>query len=235
MEKSELFKLTKITRSPIDSSADEYRNKLQKEIRNLVSQILDINICEALSSVTVVFSYERNGVIFNIPFAALSSAQIRFFQKNVAISLQEAIQLCFDTLFQNNELWKVARKIRITASIAYKLFTYYQNNHNEDEWKKKVDEHLSDNFQGTADTKHGIAMEEKARRFYEKATGNKIQQVGFMVNHRIPWLGCSPDGIVKDVCLIEIKSPKIVKTKSISESIKCIKYLQVNGKSIVFK
>lgn len=51
----------------------------------------------------------------------------------------------------------------------------------------------------------GVENEPFARNNYELETGNVVKEVGFVeVN---PYLGCSPDGMVGDDGLIEIKCP----------------------------
>lgn len=54
---------------------------------------------------------------------------------------------------------------------------------------------------------HGIDCEDSARRVYERITGRTVQQVGFVVSDKLPGVGCSPDGLVGDVGMCEIKCP----------------------------
>lgn len=56
---------------------------------------------------------------------------------------------------------------------------------------------------------HGINMEPKLLDKYEQVTGHKlIRDVGFMVDTVYPWLGCTPDGIVRDrPILVQGKCP----------------------------
>ena len=53
----------------------------------------------------------------------------------------------------------------------------------------------------------GIDHEEEARNAYEVATGNLVDLVGFVPHSEVKWLGASPDGLVGDDGLIEIKNP----------------------------
>lgn len=43
----------------------------------------------------------------------------------------------------------------------------------------------------------GIDLEPEARAAYEAETGNLVTEVGVMVNPTIPWIGSSPDGVIK--------------------------------------
>ena len=60
---------------------------------------------------------------------------------------------------------------------------------------------------------HGIQNEVKARNAYCSRTGFTVHKCGLIVNPSIPWLGASPDGLVKDSAdqspfgLLEIKCP----------------------------
>jgi putative phage-type endonuclease len=54
----------------------------------------------------------------------------------------------------------------------------------------------------------GTEQEPFARAAYEMATGLDVDQVGFVVNDRIPRMGGSPDGLVGDDGGIEIKCGK---------------------------
>jgi hypothetical protein len=51
-------------------------------------------------------------------------------------------------------------------------------------------------------------MEPVARAAYEAHTGTFITQTGFWLHSEIPFFGASPDGLVGDDGLIEIKCPK---------------------------
>ena len=53
----------------------------------------------------------------------------------------------------------------------------------------------------------GIELEAEARRKYEIVTFNEVKQVGWIAHPEIDMCGCSPDGLVDDDGLIEIKVP----------------------------
>lgn len=60
-------------------------------------------------------------------------------------------------------------------------------------------------FTGNVATEHGTFHEDGAQAEYEMETGNKVQECGFFPFG--DWLGASPDGLVGDEGLIEIKCP----------------------------
>lgn len=54
---------------------------------------------------------------------------------------------------------------------------------------------------------HGTATEPEARNAYAFATDADVVQVGFIPHPSIEWCGASPDGLVGDDGLVEIKCP----------------------------
>jgi putative phage-type endonuclease len=54
---------------------------------------------------------------------------------------------------------------------------------------------------------HGIDTEPKARAAYELITGNEVVEVGFCPHPTIKQAGASPDGLVGDDGMLEIKCP----------------------------
>lgn len=56
------------------------------------------------------------------------------------------------------------------------------------------------------DMERGVELEAQARAIYELETGNTVTEVGFVTNEKVsPVCGASPDGIVGDDGLLEIK------------------------------
>jgi putative phage-type endonuclease len=53
----------------------------------------------------------------------------------------------------------------------------------------------------------GTLTEPQARVAYEVKSGNFVDQIAFVDHPSIPWFGCSPDGLVSDRGLVEIKCP----------------------------
>ena len=55
--------------------------------------------------------------------------------------------------------------------------------------------------------RRGTELEAEARDAYSFATGNAVTETGFVRHDTLPNTGCSPDGIVGDDGLVEIKCP----------------------------
>ncbi len=62
-------------------------------------------------------------------------------------------------------------------------------------------------FSGNVATEYGTAHEPLALLDYEMETGNTVEECGFFVHQEFDWLGASPDGLIGDHGLIEIKCP----------------------------
>jgi putative phage-type endonuclease len=108
---------------------------------------------------------------------------------------------------QRSEEWFKARLGVITASAAHK-FGYSGLR------KTYFYQILSERLTGiyvplpiTPPMQWGIDYEDEAREWYEKTTGNTVEEVGFVFKDETRRAGCSPDGLVGDHGLIEIKCP----------------------------
>jgi len=55
--------------------------------------------------------------------------------------------------------------------------------------------------------RRGSEMEPLAREAYEFLTGTTVEQIGFIDHPTIPMTGCSPDGLIGDDGMLEIKCP----------------------------
>lgn len=65
----------------------------------------------------------------------------------------------------------------------------------------------TDGFTSAA-MQHGTDTEPQARAFYEMTTGCDVAQVGFIAHPTLGMTGASPDGMVDEDGLIEIKCPQ---------------------------
>ena len=74
----------------------------------------------------------------------------------------------------------------------------------------------SSDFQ-TSFMKYGIESEPDAIKKYEEQTRTKVCRTGFWVNPKFSFLGCSPDCLVGDNGLLEIKSLKVFKNNPIND------------------
>jgi hypothetical protein len=111
---------------------------------------------------------------------------------------------------QGTESWAVARRGIPSASNFDKIITT-KGEPSKQALKymyklaiERISGQSEDTFQSMAMSR-GVAMESEARSLYEFLTGQSVTQTGFIFDER-GW-GCSPDGLVDDEGLIEIKCP----------------------------
>ena len=64
--------------------------------------------------------------------------------------------------------------------------------------------HLKDNFQ-SQQMQQGLEDERKILMMYEEIVGCKVSKEGFIISSTHPFLGASPDGVVIEECLVEVK------------------------------
>lgn len=84
-----------------------------------------------------------------------------------------------------------------STDYAEELAAEYLGGYKVDEWLPDLDNiHMT----------HGHESELYATKFYEDETGNECEQVGFVTDDAETY-GCSPDRLVGDYGLLEIKSP----------------------------
>jgi len=117
----------------------------------------------------------------------------------------------FKEILQGTEEWHKARLGCLTASkandaVAAKTTAAYQNYL----WQLVAERltGLSEDSYTNSDMQRGTDMEPIARAAYEAHTGEFVTQTGFWLHPSIKWLGASPDGLVGDDGLIEIKCPR---------------------------
>lgn len=105
---------------------------------------------------------------------------------------------------QGSQEWLDQRKGKLTASnvgAALGLCTWVSR-------QQAFDRALgNDSFVGNDATRHGQAHENDGIAAYMRDTGNHVQATGLHVHPQYDWLAGSPDGLVGEDGLIEVKCP----------------------------
>ena len=73
---------------------------------------------------------------------------------------------------------------------------------------EKVSKVIEDSYQNAAMAR-GIELEDEARQMYQIVSGNAVEEVGFCITEGDMICGASPDGLMGDDGLIEIKCPAV--------------------------
>lgn len=120
---------------------------------------------------------------------------------------------------QRTKEWFQARLGCLTASNAWRVLARTRKGEKTSEYQKYMDELLAEIVSGesiphptTPAMQWGIDHESDARGRYELETGNIVTECGFIRHPTIPNLGASPDGLVGEDGLVEIKCPTVAKT-----------------------
>lgn len=121
-------------------------------------------------------------------------------------------------IYQGTPEWFNDRLFHFTSSELYKLLTKPKSKHDREAGKpsktmeeyifEKLAEDLTGQYNDSLDTKAlkwGEIYESEARLAYETVSGNKVDLCGFI--EWSPMFGGSPDGLVGENGIIEIKCP----------------------------
>ncbi len=110
---------------------------------------------------------------------------------------------------QRSQEWFDARKGKLTGSNIGAALGINPWKTPDDLIRSMVREyHLAESeFTGNIATEHGNMHEPLAQMDYTVKTGNAVEECGFFVHPEHEWLGASPDGLVDDDGLLEIKAP----------------------------
>ena len=103
-----------------------------------------------------------------------------------------------EELSQGSDAWLEIRHKFVTGTDAVKLMR-----------GEKIENILRDKAQSksvnTFYTVRGHVLEEDAKELYGKLNGVQIQNVGFVINDEYNYCGVSPDGLLGDDCVVEVK------------------------------
>jgi putative phage-type endonuclease len=117
--------------------------------------------------------------------------------------------MIFYDIEKNTDEWLKLRQGKFTASTFKDLFMKETTQGYQDAIYKVAFERLTkespENFSNDW-MQRGTELEPEAREWYELETYNKVHNGGFFEYN--DWIGASPDGLIGDSGLIEIKCPK---------------------------
>ena len=123
--------------------------------------------------------------------------------------VQDAIHL-----EQGTDEWKMARLGHVSASNLDAVMAKVKTGEAKTRLDYKIrvaTEQITNAIQDSYSNQYmewGIEQEPFARMAYEARTESFVEKTGFWKHPDIKWFGCSPDGLVGDDGLIEIKCPK---------------------------
>lgn len=135
-----------------------------------------------------------------------SSKHVEYFEKFVTVDITKVVRIALETRNQSTNDWKIHRTKRITASSAYKLFTYLRNKHPD--WNKKIGQYWDIRGINVKATKYGKDTEPYAYECYKRQRNPLVKKCGLVIHPKESWIAGSPDGVDADSAVpLEIKCP----------------------------
>lgn len=123
---------------------------------------------------------------------------------------------------QGTDAWHEIRCGKVTASRVADIIAKTKTGHSASRANymaqlvcERLTKTQAESFTSAA-MEHGVTQEPFARAAYEATQGVMVEEVGFVPHPTIEWAGASPDGLVGDDGLVEIKCPE---TKGMIEAL----------------
>ena len=131
---------------------------------------------------------------------------------NTALERSEITQKTID----DREQWHHERRNRVTATNFHPIANMRDSTSN-----KNIINRLFYDTTKELDTpalQYGRVHEELALQAYEKQSNTKVKRpVGLIVHPQYPFLAATPDGVVSEELIVEVKCPKSAENKSLQE------------------
>eukprot|EP00943_MAST-04B_sp_MAST-4B-sp1_P005056 g5056.t1 len=108
---------------------------------------------------------------------------------------------------QGSKEWFEVRKNKITASVFGEAVGVSKYVSPRSLWQKLTGKITVANNNLSLAVAHGTKYEDVARKVYEKIMGKKVLETGFYIHSTFSWLGASPDGLIGNNGVLEIKCP----------------------------
>lgn len=204
------------------------------DANNYINSVNDINDVELMEQTET--TNDSNNFLNNLfetsdfklnDYTCNSLSDTEFFKTHVLIDIGEALQISNFKQLTND--WKSERKLRITASKCYELFTYSNTFKTDEQWTKKIKNFLNPKQFVTKPMQYGIDTEKIALASYVRDTEANVVSMGLVVHPSACWLGGSPDGVdIENKVLIEIKCPNLGITLNLNDLKVQLSYLDEN-------
>ncbi|CAG4940628.1 unnamed protein product [Parnassius apollo] len=112
------------------------------------------------------------------------------------------------------KLWHTERSFRVTASRVGEICKFTAKKDQEKYAQSLI---CNKKIVSTA-LEWGKSMETTAIEAYEGKTGKKVERCGLYVSVQYPFIGASPDGLIGDNKILEVKCPYSIKDEMIGSN-----------------
>lgn len=128
------------------------------------------------------------------------------FLRNLKLNEEQRRDLQNATVSQrHSHVWNNERSKRLTASNFGKICRMREST----PCAKTVSNLLYNSFKGSNSTRYGIEKEPFAIAAIEERIGKMVTPCGLFIDEEFPWLGASPDGLLDDDGIVEVKCPAV--------------------------
>lgn len=163
-----------------------------------------------------VFKSDDSGVSLDESNDDLLDKEKKFL-KDLNKTPEEIVKLCKLTIKQSDDpIWYEERKKRLTASNFGLIYSMRDSTNRQN----IVNNLLHSNFKGNCYTDYGKENEINALNALENILNKKIQPCGLFVHKDEPYLAASPDGLIDNDFIVEIKCPYTAQNHTPAEAIK---------------
>ncbi len=125
--------------------------------------------------------------------------------ESLQVTKEEMVRIERETVGQiYNDEWKIQRRNRLTASNAGKVFKMRDTTSNKNTLQQilyPTDLSHNDNIV------RGINLEPIAKEFYSTIEGTDVEECGLFISEENGVLGASPDGLIGQHGILEVKCP----------------------------
>ncbi|XP_025413489.1 uncharacterized protein LOC112685735 [Sipha flava] len=172
--------------------------------------------------------------IIDMPFDEYQNKK-ELFLKKITLKSEEIVAIERSTIGQqDNDMWQQYRKYRLTASNFGKVCKLRPTTSRAN----TVKHILYDIFQGSSATRYGIENESITRNAVQETLGITIQLAGLFIHKSLHYLAASPDGLINEDSIMEIKCPSSIKEYTPQEAVTLekLKYMtDYKGKLVIKK
>ena len=212
-----------------DPRRKELRGDNQENVNRFYEAMKSISPINMWSE-TLQPEYSYQDFVIDSTYAASLRTMVANFKSNIMEEIEplagnrNSVQIPGTEQQTDSESWHMERRFRITASTAQRVYSFGRrlNSNVKPKWEKFINKKLwcNDSFVPTADMAYGISEEGTARQRYSETMNVVVRESGLWVNKKYPHLGASPDGLLEDGGIIEIKCLKILRERSVGDLIK---------------
>ena len=112
-------------------------------------------------------------------------------------------------IVQRSPEWFQQRKGKITGSAAGAILGLSPFSKPADVMRRMIRDHYNaeTEFLSNIATSYGTKFEDYAVADFEMETGLSVEETGFHISDKYDWLGASPDGLIGDDAVSEVKCP----------------------------